>query len=347
MRRILCLAVVLTLAASACGGGDESLPLETARPSPTATPEGEPEPTPTRTPTPEPTPEGDPAPLTGLPVADEGALERFVVAVKIDNHPNARPQTGLNRADVVFVELVESATRFVALFHSTDPDEVGPVRSGRMVDADLLPSFGPLFAISGADASAVWPVLRGAFPIVREEGQGGGWRREGSRRAPHNLYLSPAAQWESAAGELEPAERHWEFDGSVPGGGTDVDGVRLQYPTAWGSAWHWDAGEGVWERDEAGSPHIDVDGDRITATNVVVANVQRTGQERRPFEPIDEGEAVVLRDGQVFEVRWRKTASDEPFEWLTSDGEPFPLAPGRTWIELLPSGGTLDLGTGA
>lgn len=345
MRRFLCVAVLLTLVATACGGGDEPLPFESAEPTPTATPEDEPTATPTATAEPE--PEGEPAPLTGLPVEDEEAPGRFVVAVKIDNHPNARPQTGLNRADVVFVELVESATRFLALFHSTDPGEVGPVRSGRLVDADLLPSFGPLFAISGADGSAVWPVLRGALPIVHEEGQGGGWRREGSRRAPHNLYLSPSAQWESTAGELDPAERHWEFDAAAPEGGGDIDGARLQYPTAWGSAWHWDGDEGVWQRDEAGSPHIDIDGDRITATNVVVVNVRRTGQERRPFEPIDEGEAVVLRDGQAFDVRWRKTGPTEPFEWLTADGEPFPLAPGRTWIELLPSGGTLDLGTGA
>lgn len=345
MRRLLCLVTLLALVLAACGGGsDEPLVLEpTDEPTPTVTPEPERTPTPTEEPTVEPTEQGPVAPLTGVPVEDEDVLERFVLATKVDNHPNARPQSGLNDADVVIVELVESATRFVALFHSTDPGEVGPVRSGRYVDADLLPPFQPLFAISGA-AADVKAALRQALPLVREEGQGGGWRRDGSRRAPHNLYLSPAAQWESAAGERPPAEQDWEFSDEVPEGGVPTARVDLRYPTAWGSAWHWDDGEGAWLRDEAGAVHVDREGNRLSATNVVVAHVRRTGTTSRPFEPNDEGDAVVFRDGEAFEIRWRKEGREGSFEWLTAGGEPFPLAPGRTWIELLPSGGALERG---
>jgi hypothetical protein len=342
VRRILCLVVPLALALVACGGADEPVAVDPTD-EPTESTTVEPEATATAEPTPTPTPDGPVAPLTGLPVEDEEVLERFVLAVKVDNLAPARPQSGLNGADVVFVELVESATRLLALFHSTDPGEVGPVRSGRMVDADLLPPLGPLFTISGAD-TPVWPVLREALPMVREEGQGGGWRRDRSRRAPYNLYLSPAAQWESAAGELDPAERHWEFAAEPPGGGARADRLDLRYPTSWGSAWHWDGGASAWLRDEQGAPHVDIEGERLSATNVVVAHVERTGSTTRPFEPIGEGDAVVFRDGQAFEARWRKEGRDEQFEWLTADGEPFPLAPGRTWVELLPGGGTLDYG---
>ncbi|HWH31802.1 MAG TPA: DUF3048 domain-containing protein, partial [Egibacteraceae bacterium] len=162
-------AVALTL--TACGGG-----------------EPEPEPTPSETePTPSPTPEPELAPLTGEEVESTGILDRPVVAVKIDNASPARPQAGLGAADVVFEELVEGGyTRFLALYQSQAPETAGPVRSGRDVEADLLPPYQPLFVISGA-AEPTYAVLRGAGLKIREEGQPeDAFQRASDRKRPYN-----------------------------------------------------------------------------------------------------------------------------------------------------------------
>src|SRR3954466_3555773 len=92
-------------------------------------------------------------PLTGLPITDPAAAGRGALVVKIDNHPIARPQSGLNEADIVFEENVEELTRFAAVFQSNGSDPVGPIRSGRTQDVDLLGSLNkPIFAWSGGNA---------------------------------------------------------------------------------------------------------------------------------------------------------------------------------------------------
>ncbi|MGH8899949.1 MAG: DUF3048 domain-containing protein, partial [Egibacteraceae bacterium] len=159
---------------------------------------------------PPPAPLTESAPLTGLPVADPAVLARPVVAVKVDNAAKARPQTGLDQADIVFEGLVEGGlTRFVALFHSVSPGTVGPVRSARDVDADLLPAFSSVLGISGA-APGTEARLREAGLRVLSEGQAppGAFFRTGERRSPHNLFTRPLELWRAGAG-LPPAVPVW------------------------------------------------------------------------------------------------------------------------------------------
>jgi hypothetical protein len=318
VRRLLC-AGLLVLLVAACGDDGEPEPVETPVDTPTPTP--------------------DVAPLTGMPVDDPGDLERDVLAVKVDNLRPARPQSGLEDADIVMVELVEGATRFIALYHSTDPGVVGPVRSGRLVDADLLPPFEPVFLISGA-AQVVWPDLRDALPDTYEEGQTAGWRRDGSRRAPHNLYVTATEVWEERE-PTPPIEQFWTFQDDVPPDGTDLTSIQLDYRGAGVSGWEWDPDARRWLRSSDGEAHESLDGDRLAADNVAVVRMQPTDRPRRPFEPLGEGEATVLREGQQFEARWRKETPADHIELLTLDGDPFPLSAGQTWMELLPTDGSV------
>jgi hypothetical protein len=341
VRRLLC-AVMLVLLAAACGTDDGSSTV--SAPTPTPTPTSDVEPEPTSTPTPTPTP-GTPAPLTGVPADDPGALERPVVAVKVDNLAPARPQAGLEDADLVMVELVEGATRFIALYHSTDPGVVGPVRSGRLAEADLMPPFTPIYVMSGAHGP-VGQELRGAIDVVLEEGQGGGWFRDSARRAPHNLFATATDIWASAPEQPAP-EQFWAFDPDTPAGGSDAPGLTAAYPRAGASRWDWDDAEGRWLRSQDGGPHTNVDGDQLGADNVVVIRMDAVANERRPFEPIGEGPATVFRDGQEFDARWRKASRTEHIEVLAPDGEPFPLKPGQTWLELLPTTGELGVDSAA
>ena len=148
------------------------------------------------------------APLTGLPVST--LIARPALVVKIDNHPKARPQWGLNQADVVYEENVEMLTRFAAVFHTNDSDPVGPIRSGRKQDIDLLePLNAPLFVWSGGNAEVTKLVRASSLIDLSHSAanDAGGYRRESSRSAPHNLIADTSKLWTLAPeGALPPPD---------------------------------------------------------------------------------------------------------------------------------------------
>lgn len=182
-------AVSLVLAA--CGGGGTETETADEAPAATLAPTTTAESTTTTTTLPPIL-----APLTGLAV--DAPITRPALVVKIDNHPKARPQWGLNQADIVFEENVEMLTRFAAVFHSAGSDPVGPVRSGRKQDVDLLESFNaPLFAWSGGNAE-VTKLIRASTMVDLSHSaanEKGGYRRESSRSAPHNLLAETTKLW--------------------------------------------------------------------------------------------------------------------------------------------------------
>lgn len=332
MRRTLTALVIasaLALLAAGCGEGN---------PEPAESPE------PTGTPTGTPTPTADASyPLTGEPVEDDDVLERPVLAVKVDNHPRARPQEGLDRADVVMVEPVEGTTRFVALFHSGQADRVGPVRSGRFVDGELLPSLHPAFAISGA-ARVVLDDLSTRQLQLYGEGNTDAWTRDTDRRSPHNLFVATEPLFEAAADDGVPAATQpWAYDDAVEeldlDRGSEVAGAELDYPNAESVGWERDGDRFL--RSQDGSPHELAGGDQVAADNVLLLRVPATGDQTRPIDPIGSGELVLLRDGRQFTGTWEKERDTAHFRWLDEDGEPLRLAPGTSWIELMPDDGSV------
>lgn len=288
-------------------------------------------------------PEEDPrAPLTGRRV-DADAVDRPVLAVKVDNAPTARPQAGLQHADVVMVQPIEAATRFIALYHATDPGRLGPVRSGRFVDAELLPPFDPLLAMSGA-AEPVREALRRAGLPLYETGSAGAWDIDESRRAPHQVFLEPAALWEVGQGRgVPPADPVWAFDEAVPGRAERVERAAWRYPAATAVVWRWDGRERRWVRSQDGRAQRTVDGTRVGADNVVVLRVPRGPDHTRPIEVVGAGELTLLRDGRRLTGTWRKPSRGAHFAWRDDEGEPLSLRPGTTWIELVPAHATVTV----
>lgn len=341
---ILGVAILLAVAA-----GIVAVVLTSGEEEPAADP---PAPEPTEEPEPEPEPEPVLAPLTGQEVDDASVLDRTVVALKIDNAPRARPQVALEDSDIVFTEIVEGGTtRFIALYHSVLPVEAGPVRSGRDVDAQVLPAFSPVFGISGA-AGPTYDVLRGAGLLVFEEGQANAFTRDRSRPAPHNLMASAAAL-AAAAGDLPPASNPWPFDPAPPPGGQEATAADLVYSPFYAASWGWQPESGTWLRSQEGAPHLRADGQQLGADTVVIARVtafdgagtDAGGNPIPEVEAVGEGEAIVLRDGRSYPARWRKADADSQFEWLTPEGQPLPLRPGRTWVELVPEAGGVNVAT--
>lgn len=281
-------------------------------------------------------------PLTGKPLASgEKAPDRPAMVVKIDNVGAARPQTGLNQADIVFEEIVEGrATRFAAVFHSQGANPVGPIRSGRSQDIDLLSGLNqPIFVWSGGNHGVVRVIEESDFYTLNATGRppATGFFRSSDRPAPHNLYSNTDPYWVQltwALGRPEPVFTYVEPGEAVPGTAAsfvqmNVGGNRIR--------WDYDAGSGLYMRQQNGSPHRLTDG-QASADNVVVlvTNYRPSSIDTRSPEAITVGTgfAFVYSDGKYQEGIWSRKDNRAPITLVTRDGDPIDIAPGRTWVEL-------------
>jgi hypothetical protein len=266
--------------------------------------------------------------------------------VKIDNHAEARPQAGLNQADLVIEERVEGdLSRLAAVFHSQEADPVGPVRSTRSTDIDLTALLGrPLYASSGGN-DQVLRVLRGANLVDVGHNQGGeAFWRDGSRRGPHNLFTTTEGL-RAKAGEQPPAPApifayraggEPLATGSLPAGG-----VALRFGGGEVSRFAWDEASGTWLRSQHGTPHVDAAGQQLAPRNVVVLEIEYSfsGVSKPHGITTGEGRALVLTAGHVIEGRWVRPAAGDPLQLLAADGTMIKLTPGQTFLELPPIGG--------
>ncbi|MDQ2648293.1 MAG: DUF3048 domain-containing protein [Actinomycetota bacterium] len=326
------------LAATACGGGDDS---DAERPSTTE------EATTTTTAPPV-------APLTGLAVTDQAALGRPALVVKYDNvEPKARPQAGINQADVVYEERVEgSVTRLLAIFHSGDVAPAGPVRSARSSDLGIMgPLHRPFFAWSGANATFAAAVRNANLVDVGVDRQAGYYERDRGRPAPSNLMLKSTADIRALPADgssAPPALFTYRTEGQVPAHLEQARGANVSFGTSAGSApvdWTWN-GQG-WDRTQKGTAHVDSAGARVAPENVVIMFVpyvssgvnDQFGNPIPEAQLIGEGDVWVLTAGGVVKGRWHKPTLESVTTYLDVDGAPIPLTPGRTWVQLPQPGG--------
>jgi hypothetical protein len=284
-------------------------------------------------------------PLTGLPVEGSNA-GRPSLAIKIDNIDDARPQSGLNFADVVYDTLVEGGqTRLFAVFHSHDADAVGPIRSARPVDADLLRALnGGLFAYSGAAPGEIAPVIDHSTATLLSNDDGvGAFHRAKGHRAPHNVYASTADLYGAGAdaGDHSPAPPALFHFGAATGGqpnaGADVP--MGQYTTA---AWNWNPQLGQYERTQDGTEDTLEDGTRVTADNVLIMSVGVTGTGVFDVNGVEDplpvvigsGPCWLLRDGQLVQGTWSRSSVTDPTLFHDAAGHDLAFHTGRTWVEL-------------
>ncbi|MEY3806431.1 MAG: hypothetical protein RIR69_1243 [Actinomycetota bacterium] len=298
-------------------------------------------------------------PLTGLEATDSTALSRPAIAVKIDNHPNARPQSGLNKADVVFEENVEGITRFIAVLHSEGSDPVGPIRSGRTQDIDILTAFNkPLFAWSGGNANVTRAVNSSVLVNVghsASKGKGGYFRSQ-ERKAPHNLYAQTKNLWTLAPEGSGPPAPQFTFRGSSdarPATSTPVDGAKVSM-TGLKVFWKWDAGAQNFVRFMENSrkqlePHT-ADDVQVNAKNVIVMYTTYERSEADKNSPhavtVGKGTGFVLTDGGLIEMKWERAKADVPFTFTDNAGAVIRLTPGRTWVEIARKNTLAPVGVG-
>jgi hypothetical protein len=281
------------------------------------------------------------APLTGAQAPDESVIGRPALVVKIDNHPKSRPQWGLNQADIVFEENVEQLTRFAAVYHSQGSDPVGPIRSGRIQDINLLASFnGPLFAWSGGNAQVSAAIRKSTMVDLSHSSanEAGGFRRESSRVAPHNLVAETSKLWTLAPADAKPPVPQFEYraDGetvptdSKPAGAVKIsmDGVDIM--------WEWSPENLTFVRSQDDKPHVDMQDVRINAPNVVVVSVVYTRSGSSPVaKSVGSGEVWVYTAGKLIQGSWERLDPFKPFVFKDTKGAVIKLTPGRTWVEVI------------
>lgn len=285
------------------------------------------------------------AALTGQPAEPE-VTNRPILAVKIDNYTRARPQWGLDEADVIIEENVEGVTRFVALFQTRLPDRIGPVRSARTGDLDIVTSMNrPILAWSGGNRGVTnWieSAARSGVLVDFTAQKNPCFNRNSSRRAPHNLQLDPLCAVFNAptAGPARPLfsiNADWQVPegiGAAPEANFSIgmDGVAVD--------WVWDAATATYLRSQNGGRHLAVSGNQIAVDNVaeiITAHPPSPVDARSPNPiTVGSGAAVVHRDGVNIPATWVRTSAYEPFVFVDRvSGAPIELDVGKTFIELV------------
>ena len=322
-----------------------------------AAPEPVETPTTTQAPTAEPTPTTEPEPEPDLPVVwpltgveTDSLLERPAVAVKIENTAAARPQTGLNQADVVWETIIEfDVSRFLAVYHSDYPQAVGPVRSVRPIDMRVYAPLDPVFVFSGGQKGILKEMkATQGFWLDENRGQAGMWR-DRSRVAPHNLYgsvekLVPLATDHSVSPDQQFIFASDALEATATVAGDATSNISLNMSTAAKPQWQWSENARVWVRSEGSTAVKDSQGEPLTATNVVIIEVKAVNSafKAQNNTPVPDnilegtGTAIVATGGKTLTGKWSKADKNSPLELVTEDGKNLELAPGNTWVELLP-----------
>jgi hypothetical protein len=328
-RRVLRIAAaVACVTAAACSGGDERAQRTTTTSSSSTTSTTVPIPV---------------APLTGLPDPSGVSLTRAALSVKIENTPDARPQSGLDAADLVYEEVVEGGiTRFWAVFSSNAPEVVGPVRSVRAMDPQIVTPIGGIAAYSGGAFHNVVAMRLAPVVSVDESNAGDAFYRESSRRAPHNLYARTPQLWQRGGQPVPPRAQLQYLDPDEPPefAGEPVAAFTLRFEQGYDVTYLWNEGFG-WLRLQHGEPFLSTSLQQIFVPNVVVQFVPYSGAGEGQL--IGAGGVWVFSQGQVVRGFWSRTAIDQPTQLIDASGAPIELPPGRTWVELFPAGLGVDV----
>jgi hypothetical protein len=291
------------------------------------------------------------APLTGLPLTDQARLARPALVVKIENAPVSRPQSGLDVADVVYEEIVEGGvTRFLAVFHSTDADLVGPVRSVRPSDPDIAAPFGPLFAYSGGIPTFIQALQR--TPGITDvgvdrldEGPDKPYSRRAGRRAPNDLYTSTPKLYAAAPrGQAKPPGRFTDFlpagEAFTASGATPATTLNATIGTT-AVTFTYDAGSKTYRR-----PGLAEGNATVAPTNVVVQftrydetdETDLTNATVEKAVTVGSGDALILSGGMAVRGKWSRSSVTAFTTYTDASGAPITLAAGRTWVELARNG---------
>jgi len=281
------------------------------------------------------------APLTGVADPSGISFTRSAVVVKIENTPDALPQYGIERADVMYEEIVNGGiTRLAAVFNSHAAPWVGPVRSVRPTDTQIVWPIGGVFAYSGGAAYAIRSIATAPVVMVDETRAGSAMFRWNKRYAPHNLFANGAKLY-TFHGHPSPPHALFTYRApDAPVAGTPATMVRVPFPSIYPVTWRWNDATSSWDRYLFGK--IDVTGTNVIESpqNVIVMSVNYVngiGTMSSYANLLGSGKTVVFTGRHEIVGTWSHSSRSAPITYQTSKG-PIALTPGQTWVELLNNG---------
>lgn len=287
------------------------------------------------------------APLTGLGSMVE--IDERIIAVMVNNHAFARPQSGLDQADIVYEVLSEGwITRLVAFYQSQSPEVIGPVRSLRPYLIDLVMGFDAVFAHAGGSQAALDAVdNRGLASLDEIYNAGNSFYRVNFRKMPHNLYtnlemLRKGVERRGYRSESEIPTLAFK-DPKEEAVGEDAGWIEIEYHSTNIVAYEYDPEMESYARFVRGEPHIDMETEeQLTTTNLLVIETShRTLDDvgRRAIDVMSEGKGLLFQRGKVEEVDWKRVDGViRPMK----DGVEVGLYPGTTWVNIIPNSPGLD-----
>ena len=279
--------------------------------------------------------------------AQGGKIDRPAVALKIENSREARPQSGLENADVVYEEVVEGGiTRFMALYHCGQSAKAGPVRSARFDDAKIALPFTRVLAYSGSNAFVEKELNKRSMVTLTELNAGDAFFRVPTGSTDiHSLYANTEKIRSQAPKKADaPGDGVFEF-GELHEGASDARKVTINFNSSNTIEYRW--GQGAWWRFEAGEKFVSASGGQISVPNLLVQRVDvdnskkivdPAGNPSPDIELAGKGKALLFRDGHVTEGVWKVKKEGDAPTFETRSGKSFTFAEGPIWVELVPSG---------
>ncbi len=294
---------------------------------------------------------GEPAEL-GAVAPEYAKPKKRPLAVIVENHPDARPQTGLDRADVVYEAPAEyGISRFMAIFVNQDAPILGPIRSARPYYVAWASEYDPVFIHAGGSPKAMrWIKQLDVTDVDAIYDSIGGFERTSDRIAPHNLYADTREVRRAIA-----ATRDLQGDGTWGGlrfgsqftvGPKEGREVSVAYDAGYDVRYTYDERAGLYLREMEGKPHLDRESkEQLNASVVIVQTVGMWQVEGDKYGRLEaavqaKNRALILQDGRLIEGYWEKDKRDSPTLYTTQDGQPITLKPGRVWIQIAPAKGT-------
>lgn len=293
-----------------------------------------------------PEPTTAPSPLTGVEVAiDLSTLP--VTGVMIENSPDARPQSGLQEAGVVFEAIAEGGiTRFMALFQEAQPSNIGPVRSVRPYYLDFLVPFDAPIAHAGGSAVALAQIRSQNIKDLDHGLNAQAYRRVSSRYAPHNLYTTREnlLKVHKAKGWTKSNFKGFERKKAEPADTPTATTISVNISSAnYNSSYTYDKKTNTYKRKMAGLPHKDEGTGKQISPSVLIILVADHSYSGiySVYQNKGKGTALVFQDGKVTKGVWNKKDRKTQLTFATSDGSVLKLNPGQTWVTLADNAGQI------
>lgn len=285
------------------------------------------------------------SPLTGLELPNELATQRQVTAIMLENSPDARPQSGIKSAGVVYEAIAEGGiTRFLALYQESRPKLIGPVRSLRPYYVDWLASYDAAVAHVGGSKAALDEVRNGKYKDIDQFFNAGAYWRSTDRYAPHNVYTSfdRLDALNKSKGYTKSNFTGFTRKADEPSKKPNAKKITVNISSStYNSSYTYSTKDNSYTRSQSGAVHKDREAGDITPKVVIVIKVPtHRGFEdgyREQMKTIGSGQAFVFQDGTIQEATWAKPNKQAGMKFLSSDKKELQLNAGQTWITAIPT----------